>query len=133
VDYQKLVYTFFISAFLLLWAVFLFRENKRGEYAELRYLYAHNDIEKRRFVMGASEYDYLAYCKETLPANATYRIIGLEDIALVRARYMLWPARVDLDKPDFLLVFKSHYSIPQGYAEFKKFQGDGYILKREVK
>lgn len=123
-------YLFFSIAFLVLWLVFMVRENKEGEYRELKYLYTHSDIEKRRCVMLPDEYDYLSFCKKYLPADATYKTAGLEDLAFVQARYMLWPARVDLNDPEFILVFKSCYITPKGYSEFARFQDKGFIIKK---
>lgn len=125
---KQWIYLFFCSAFLALWLVFMIRENKWGEYGELLYLYTHNDTEKRRFVMGEAQYDFLEFCQNVMPPGSTYNIVGLEDINLLRAKYMLWPARFELRNPDFILVFKSHYVAPKAYPARKTFQDKGFIL-----
>lgn len=127
---KQIACLFFSITFLLLWVVFMIRESKKGEYRELKYLYTHNDIEKRRSIMVADEYDYLTFCKKFIPANATYKIVGLEDLAFAQARYMLWPDRIDLKNPEFILVFKSSYVIPEGYEEFMRFQDKGFVVRK---
>lgn len=124
------VFSFFILSWLVLWVVFMVRENKRGEYAELHYLYTHSDADKRRLVIGTA-YDYLIYCKGILTERATYKIEGLDDLAWLRARYLLWPAKIDLNDPQYILVFAPAYAPKRGYVEIGRFQGAGFILRKE--
>ncbi len=100
---KRIVFIAIFSIWLILWLVFLIKENKSGQYRMLTYLYTHDYNAKVRYVMGESLYDFLSFCKKVIPAGSTYDFSGIEDLDEVRARYFLWPLRRDSHNSDFLL------------------------------
>lgn len=126
-------FLFFSLAWLILWVIFMVRENKKGEYVKLGYLYTHSDAEKKRFIMGGDLYDFVDFCKKNIPSGGSYNLIGIENLDMVRARYMLWPAVMSQIEPEFILIYKSNLFIPENYELLKQFQQTGYILKRKEK
>ena len=95
------------------------------------YLYSHNDIEKRRYLTGEDLYDFLALCKASLPDKATYNILGLDETREVTVRYLLWPARRELQGPDFLIVYGNPQFTQNGYRIIKDCKNTGALLVRE--
>ncbi|MDD2679591.1 MAG: hypothetical protein PHO03_02150 [Candidatus Omnitrophica bacterium] len=109
----------------------MLRENKKGEHAQLRYLYSHSDTEKRRYLTGEDLYDFIISCKAALPDKATYNILGLDETREVTARYLLWPARRELQGPDFLIVYGNLQFTQSGYLMVKACKNTGALLARE--
>ena len=109
----------------------MFRENKKGEHAQLRYLYSHSDTEKRRFILGRELYDFVNFCKKTIPPGESYNLLGVEDLSIVRARYILWPLVMNRVDPEFILIYKSSIAIPDNYEIFKRFLDNGTIFKKK--
>jgi hypothetical protein len=109
----------------------MWKENKKGEHAQLKYLYSHTDTEKRRFILGAELYDFVDFCKKIIPAGETYNFSGVEGLNMVRARYILWPAIMKQVDPEFILIYKTGAAIPDNYEVFKRFLDIGVILKKK--
>jgi len=128
---KKNIYLLVVFLWLILWVVFLIKQNKRGEYIQLKFLYTHNDAERKRFIMGQDLYDFVDYCKEQIPAGKTYKFVGIEGLDMVRARYMLWPAIMDPFDPEFVLLYKSNEVVPGGYGVLKKVNDAEVIFKKK--
>lgn len=123
-----------IIMWLILWAFFLIREDKDGQYASLKTIYTIPDSEKFRFILGANLYDFLLFCRSNIPDGATYNMEGFEKFSIdaVRARYFLYPLREVLENADFKIVYgKSPVSL-DGYKIVKTFNDNGHIFKRLI-
>jgi len=128
---NKKIFIFFLFIWLAIWLVLLLMGNKKGDYATLRYLYSHNDIEKRRYLTGADLYGLLVFCKAALPGQATYNILGLDEPDEITARYLLWPARRELQNPDFLIAYGNPQFAQNGYQVVDVYKNSGALLVRE--
>ncbi|MBU0571246.1 MAG: hypothetical protein KJ995_04945 [Candidatus Omnitrophica bacterium] len=117
-----------------IWLFFLVREDKDGQYRVLGDLYRSNDETKVKVVYGNDFYDFLEFCRDNIPAGATYEIYGFEKYSIdeVRARYLLFPARVDTKNPDFKIKYGGNAEVPSGYSEFKSYNKGkrGYLYLR---
>ena len=131
---RKFIY-FIFFIWLVLWITFVIHENKPGQYSDLGYLYSHRDYNQRvKYVFGNELYDFLAFCKRVLPEKATYGIGGVSkfDFDEVKTRYLLWPLKVVLENPDFIIFYHPGPLPPQvnGYSLFKQYNNSGYILAK---
>ncbi|MFA6636036.1 MAG: hypothetical protein WCV56_02830 [Candidatus Omnitrophota bacterium] len=129
----KFVLRSVLLVWIILWVIFLARQSKRGQYAELTYLYANEYGSKVRYLLGDDLEDLLAFSAENLPRGATYDITGFERFSIreVRARYYLWPLYRTEDDPEFIISYGDPGTSPPGYKEFKVFPGKGAVYSRE--
>jgi hypothetical protein len=118
---------------LVLWAVFLVRQSKRGQYAELAYFYTNDYSSRVGYLLGDDLADIVVFCLENIPPGSTYDIRGFERFSIkeVRARYYLWPLFRTEEDPDFIIVYGSAEYVEDGYREFRSFDGMGKIYVRE--
>ncbi|MDD5355572.1 MAG: hypothetical protein PHY56_03455 [Candidatus Omnitrophica bacterium] len=131
---RRLTY-FIVFIWLILWLVFIIRENKPGQYSDLRYLYNHRDYSQRvKRVFGNGLYDFLVFCKSVLPEKSTYSFgvsmkLGYDE---VKARYFLWPLKMVSSNPDFIIFYQSWPLTLQvsGYSLFQKYKNLGCILAK---
>jgi len=132
---RRLIYLIFFI-WLILWAVFIIRENKAGQYSGLRYLYSHRDYNQRvKYVFGNDLYDFLVFCKSLLPDKATYGIGGSNgklSYDEVKARYFLWPLKMVSVNPDFIIFHRPQPLVLQfdGYSLFQKYKDSGCVLAK---
>jgi hypothetical protein len=127
----KKIFIFFLLIWIAVWFFLLFRGNKKGDYATLKYLYSHSDVEKRRYLTGGDLYDFLVFCKAALPRNSVYNILGLDETREITARYLLWPARRELENPDFLIVYGDPQFTRNGYRIVRDYKNTGILLVKE--
>ena len=127
------VFKIILAVWVGLWMFFLVREDKRGQYSDLKHLYSHGYNEKVRHIAGDQLSDILVFCRDDLPEGATYDLAGLEkfSIAEVRARYYLWPHRRTSENPDFIIIFGARGKMPDGYQEYVSLPGAGSVLVRK--
>ena len=120
-QFTKKIFITILSTWVILWLFFLVREDKDGQYRMIGELYRSSDAEKTGTVYGAGFYDFLVFCRNAMPADATYEIRGFDKYSIdeVRARYFLWPMRSDTRRPDFEIVYGRGQSVPAGYRKFK--------------
>jgi hypothetical protein len=140
---RKNFITIFFVIWVFLWIMFMLRENKPGQYADLRYYYAHSTYsDKMKHMIGEGLYDFLAFSQETLPSRATYNILGIKhkekrsrDLFLpeIQVRYFLWPLEMNIKDPNFLLYFDSPYVPIDGYKFFKQYKDSFILIKAENK
>ncbi len=112
----NIIFKAIFATWLILWVVFLVREDKKGQYKDLWYFYTHGYNEKVRYILGEDLHDFLIYCKENIPEGASYSLSGFGefDIASVRARYFLWPLRCGEENADYYIACKEEKN-PDGY------------------
>lgn len=120
-----------LVVWLVLWLLFLIREDKDDQYKALKYLYSHGYNQSVSYVVGDKLNDLILYAGRDMPEGSTYDIKGFSKFSIgeVRARYYLWPyVRVHKD-PDYIIVYGSSAS-EVGYETVKKYPGIGILQKR---
>ena len=123
-----------LKTWLIVWVLFLVRpfllnKSSLGDYLEI----AKADFETRRsMAYGTDFYRFLNFCKERVPVDSTFQLVGpdRESVDRVRALYYLYP-RLSSQKPDFVLVYKAPW-FRQGKAiPFASLDQDSFILRNE--
>jgi hypothetical protein len=129
----KKSFTVLALAWVLFWIIFLVRENKPGQYADLAYLYRHNNYEdKVRRIAGKDFYDFLMFCKDAMPEEAVYDIsFRAQDIKEAQAIYYLWPCKRVPKYADFKIFYDCEFKEIKGYRLFRKYNDTGFILAKE--
>ncbi len=131
---KKTVLKIIFTVWLILWALFLLREDKDGQYGSLAFMYAHDSNEGMRHLYGEGLYDLASYCAKNMREGSNYNMMGFGRFSIdeVRARYLLWPLRrVDRDA-DYIVMRGTAGDVP-GY-ELSGKAGDGTLwIKRSVK
>ena len=131
----KNIFIAILFVWVAIWLFFLVREDKEGQYSTLEVLYRSPSAERTEIIYGADFYEFLVFCRNAMPSDATYAILGFDKYSIdeVRARYFLWPAKVDDRHPDFKIIYGSESRVPEGYREFKSYnkgkRGCLYIRK----
>jgi hypothetical protein len=123
-----------LCVWLVLWLLFLVREDKKGQYAQLYELYSLRSPERMRQVVGPELYDFLMYCRSSLPEGATYELVGFEKYSIdgVRARYLLWPLRSGPGDADYRIVYSAAGELDMpGYSLYTRLGRNGRVFKRE--
>ena len=130
---KSVVLRLIIIAWVMTWAGLLIHGKKDRQYKALAYLYTHAPEERLRYVTGERLSDFIDFCRENLPEDATYRLWCFGNLSLdeVRARYELWPLKRVKDNADFILSFEDKGEVLEGYKEYKRFDGNGLIMIRE--
>jgi hypothetical protein len=131
---KHLVFKIILSVWLILWVLFLIREDKEGQYRSLAFMYTHGREEGMRHLYGEGLYDLAVYCAKNMREGSTYNMTGFAKFSIeeVRARYLLWPLRrVDRDA-DYIVMRGMEKEMP-GY-ELSGKAGDGTLwVKRSVR
>jgi len=129
---KKVFLQILFAVWVVLWVVFLIREDKDGQYRMLRDLYGLEGEEKSRYVLGGELYDLMVFCRQSIPQGSTYEILGFEKYSIdeVRARYFLWPLRAGSRDTDFKIACRGT-GAPPGYVEYKRFDGNGCLLVKK--
>lgn len=96
-----------LAIWVVLWLVFLLREDKDGQYRDLKYFYTHSYDDNVGYLLGEKLYAFLESCRQNIPKGSTYELSGFEKFSIyeVRARYFLWPLRSVSADPDFKIVW----------------------------
>ncbi|MDD5496547.1 MAG: hypothetical protein PHP46_05555 [Candidatus Omnitrophica bacterium] len=124
-----------LMIWLVLWAVFFFAENKKGDYREF-FALANKDLEgKRIYLMGQDFYEFVNFCRSTVPPGSTYEFAGMRLYAIeeVRAIYYLWPLRAVTSDNEYYFVY-GDFEVPD-MSDFEKvaeFKDKAYIMKRRM-
>ena len=129
--HKKRVLTIVFIIWVVLWVVFLVREDKDDQYKSLVYAYTHSPEENVRYMMGKDLYDLLILSKTDIPEGSTYVLEGFDEFSIkeVRARDYLWPLKSVKDNPDYVIIYGSQQVDAPGYAEYRKIAA-GKILAR---
>ena len=121
-----------------LWAFYTVRElvKSRSQDSLKDYItLASRSLEgKRSYVTGDKFYEFISFCDKKLPARASYKWFGVDDLTLEerRATYYLYPHLKKKGGADFILVYMSAEpeSIKRGYELFARLDDSRYILKK---
>jgi hypothetical protein len=127
------VFKIIFIVWIVLWVLFLAREDKDGQYRMLYHLYTHDGTDNVRYVVGSDLYDFLVFCKDSIPTGFTYRLSGFKEFSIdeVRARYFLWPLKSVEKDPNFVIIYGREEEKVLGYREYRKYRDRGCILIRE--
>jgi hypothetical protein len=133
-DFFKKLLGLCLAVWLVLWAVFFFAENKKGEYREF-FTLAGKDLEaKRVYFMGQDFFDFVKFCQKNVPADASYRFVGMRlyPVEAVRAVYYLWPLKAVEESNEYYFVY-GDFELPDmaGFRKVAEFKEKAYIMKRE--
>lgn len=131
---DKLIMTRVILAvWIALWLLYLIRPYfKRDLITEYKTLISRPLEGKRSYAAGDKLYGFMIGCRKSIPEKRfTFSVAGLDDYPLCRCRmaYYLYPALLSGDA-EYILVFEKPDYGKEGYAIFKRFGGDNYILKK---
>jgi len=88
--------------------------------------------EKKSLIVGKQLYDFIRFVNQSLPSRSTYHMINIkpDTIDLRRSQYYLYP-HVDVENPEYLLVFNITNLKREGYELFAMMERDYYILKKK--
>ena len=117
---------------IALWISFIARELfAKGNIRDYRVLLSRSLEGKRYYVVGDKLYEFIAFCKKTVPIGSAYHLIGIEDGAVdkIRAIYYLYP-NVKRDEPEYIFVYDKPAVKKAGYSLFAKLDDNRYILKK---
>lgn len=103
---MKRIFKLILAIWVALWAFFLIRADKPGQYRALFDLYSLKSEAKMRYVTGEKLYDFLLSCRGSMPEGATYELSGFKKFSIdeVRARYLLWPFKAGESEADFGII-----------------------------
>jgi hypothetical protein len=123
-----------LAIWLCLWPVFFFVPNKKGEYKDFLALVGKDLEGKRAYLLGQDYYDYIRFCRDKVPPEATYRFSGMPLYAVqeVRAIYYLWPLKAVEKDNEYYFVY-GDFELPDtsvGWEKVAQYSDKAYILKR---
>jgi hypothetical protein len=102
---KRMISRCILAAWIAVWVLFLvrpyFKKGLLGEYSHLIKLSAE---EKRAYVTGRDLYDFIRFCRESIGAPSTYKVVGLEKDSIEHRRfiYYMYPSIED-DDPAYIL------------------------------
>jgi hypothetical protein len=87
---------------------------------------------RRRMAYGTDFYQFLKFCKDRVPADSRFQLVGLEreSVDRVRASYYLYP-RLSSQKPDYILVYKAPWFRQRNAIPFASLDQERFILRIE--
>jgi hypothetical protein len=123
---------FLFLVWIFSWSFFLYRQFLFNAPFLIRFYHmALADAEGRRAISyGFEFYQFLTFCKESLPAHSRFQLVGPVDWSLdrVRAHYYLYPHRLS-DHPDFILVYKTPLFRSNKTVPYAALDQESFILK----
>ena len=127
------VFRLVIGIWLVLWVVFIIREDKDDQYAGLKYLYTHGYTHKVSHTTGKDLFEFIMFCRKNMPPDATYEITGFDTLSIgeVRTRYYLWPARNVGKNGEYMVVYGAGGGPIPGYKAYRTLKGKGSIRIKE--
>ena len=129
---KKRIFAVIFVIWISLWLNFVFRDLiRKGRYDDYKELIGKDEIARYTHTYGEAYFEFLVFCKRSLPKDATYSLAGIEELSLDyrRAVYYLYP-NILRENADYLLVFGlSDYS-KSGYRMYKMLDNTRFILYR---
>ena len=121
------------AIWIILWILFLVREDKDGQYGSLLYMYSSEYPDKVRFLTGDENYGLISFCRENIPEGSSYSISGFEKFSIdeMRFRYYLWPLRNEVENPEYMILLGDSSTAVPGYKDHKICGKTGRILVKE--
>lgn len=123
----KIFKTVFV-VWLVLWVVFLAREDKSSQYKTLFDLYRMPRPARAVYLAGKDMGGFLELCLAGMKRGSTYELVGFEEHSIdsVRARYLLWPFHAAEGNTDYKIVLGgAEYT---GYQTVKTLGGTKKLL-----
>lgn len=86
---------------------------------------------KASYTYGDRLFEFLRFCNNALPDNASYDLAGVEDLSLDsrHAVYYLYPHLKEKDA-QYILVFDKPGYAKDGYIPFRELDPSRFMLKR---
>ncbi len=130
---KKVIFKLVIAVWLVLWIVFLAREDKDGQYKMIKYVFTHGEDDRVRYILGDDLYGFIVFAGENMPGGTTYKIEGFEQFSIdeVRLRYYLWPLKCVDNEADFIVYFGSADKKEPGYKLFREYKNIGKLYIKE--
>lgn len=122
-----------LGLWIVVWICFLITfhlyTDRVKNYSELISLSTEERIAR---IVGEQFYEFVQFCQENLPAEASYKILGAEpkSLEIFRFQYYLYP-HLALKDPQFILVYNIHHQSEPGYSLYKTLNDENYILKKD--
>jgi hypothetical protein len=121
-----------LKTWLVVWVFFLVRPFSLNKSSLVEYLeLAKGDFEtRRRIAYGTDFYQFLNFCKDRIPEDSRFQLVGLESesVERVRASYYLYP-RLSSEKPDYILVYKAPWFRQKNAIPFASLDQESFILR----
>lgn len=127
---KKIVLILF-SIWIVLWVNFILRDLfVRGDFADYKVLLTRDRAGKTSYAYGDRLFKFLNFCKESLPEQASYALLGVEKLSLAdrHVTYYLYP-HIRKENPDFLLIFNTPGFNKEGYRSYKRLNEETFILR----
>ena len=131
IKYKNLFVILFI-AWTVLWINFTIRDLTKKQYLnDYKILLFRDAAGKRSYAYGDRFFEFLKFCKESLPEGSTYGLVGTEPMSLDvrRTVYYLYPHFKE-ENPSYQLVLDVPGYTKNGYVFFKGLDPSRFILKR---
>lgn len=130
-SFVKILKVFFVI-WGIIWVNFIARDLLRKGYLnDYQILIGRDEEGKRSYTYGDYVFEFLSFCESSLPSQAGYELIGIEEGSLDsrRAIYYLYP-HIKKGGADYLLVFNRPDFRKTGYILYKKLDNSRFILRR---
>jgi hypothetical protein len=130
---KRRLFTVAFAVWIFLWAWFLVRGLfLKGEGSSYRILFSRSLEGKRSYITGDKLYELIKFAEVSIPAGATYKIIGIDDGSIEdkRAVYYLYPRMKD-EKADYIVIYGEPQYKNASYKICAKLDGSRFILKRK--
>ena len=129
IGYRKIFSVLFII-WVILWVNFTIRDLTKKKYLkEYAVLLSRDTTGKASYTYGDNLFEFLRFCKASLPEGSSYDTVGITDLDFRRAVYYLYP-HVRVDGAAYLLIFDKPVFTRPGYALFKELDQSRFIMKR---
>ncbi|MFA5142635.1 MAG: hypothetical protein WC522_00515 [Candidatus Omnitrophota bacterium] len=129
---RLIVFYAVFAAWVVMWGWFLVREVfVKGAIKDYKVLISRPLEGRRAYVTKDNLYEFLTFCRENLPRDSSYSLVGPEPGAIerVRAVYYLYP-RIESTDPQYILVYGTPGVGHEGYRLIKKLDDSRYMLKK---
>lgn len=130
---MKKLFRVVIFIWLALWINFIARDlYKKGELHNYEALLGRDAEGKRAYTYGDHFYDFLEFAKKHLPAGASYKFEGVENLSLDYRRgvYFMYPC-IEGDTSRYILVYKGKKYISPKFRPYAVLDSQRFILKRK--
>lgn len=128
---NSILFRIVFIVWVFMWLLFLVRGLIKTEMKDYRNLLGKTLEEKRAYVTGREFYNFIIFCENIIPKDATYSVEAKYDQSLdyFSFAYYLYPAMRDIDNPEYVACYKTKFS-KRGYSVTDSLTEDQYILKR---
>ena len=129
---SKTISRIVFTTWVFMWLIFLVRGLVKGEAREYKDLFGKTLEEKRAYVAGEDFYEFILFCKATIPEDSDYKVVASYDDSLDSffVSYHMLPILQNLDNPEYIPCYKKRKFSEKGYQPIAVLSKDKYIIKR---